>query len=359
MQTSPKLIINLAKIKHNAARVLRFCSLKEIDVIGVVKGCSGLVEVAKAFIAGGIVNLADSRIENIIEFRSAGIKNEVTLLRIPRLSNVKNVIEYSEISVNSEVEVIKSLGYYAKMKKKIHKIVLMIDVGDLREGILEEELFDTLNYIKNIEGICLYGVGTNLGCFGGVKPTRQNLNYLVNIACKAEKIIGSSIEVISGGGTSSLTLLENNEMPNEVNQLRVGEAILLGTDVTNNKNFEWLEQDAFVLETEIIEIKEKPSVPFGEVGRDSFGNKPKFNDKGIIKRAIVALGKQDLYLNGIMPKDNKISVLGGSSDHLILDITNNDNDLKVGDTIKFDLGYSSLVSATCSKYIQKEFVGEI
>ena len=357
MQGAPVLEINLDKIIKNTERVVTKCREQQIQVLGVTKGFSAIRQIVRAMIWGGIEGLADARMENIVELRKNDFCNPITLLRIPLLSNVYNVVKYADTSVNSEVSVIQALAAAALKIGQQHNIILMVDVGDLREGILQENVLETVAEIVNLRGINFVGLGTNMGCFGGILPSIHNLGLLVDLGLAVERLIGRKLEVISGGGTSTLLLVEENMVPAGINQLRIGEGILLGTDTTNNREIPWLYQDAFHLSAEVIEVKEKPSVPIGEIGKDAFGNTPQFLDEGIRKRAIVALGKQDVYIEGIFPLQESLKILGASSDHTIIDVTDFSNEVTVGDEIIFGLTYPGLLSASDSRFVEKRFKG--
>jgi predicted amino acid racemase len=147
-------------------------------------------------------------------------------------------------------------------------------------------------------------------------------------------------------------------MPPEVNQIRVGEGILLGRDSSRGLLLKDTYQDAFRLAAEIVEIKEKPSVPIGETGRDAFGNKPVFHNRGMRRRALISLGKQDVRLPGLIPEDTDIRVLGGSSDYIILDISDSKRGYALGDEVYFQLAYPGLLSVTTSPYVSVCFVEE-
>lgn len=324
-------------------------------MVGVTKGFTAIHQIVTAMVEGGIQELADARMENIVELRKRNFNQPITLLRIPRLSNVDYVVRYADTSINSEITVIKALADAASKIGKVHQVILMVDVGDLREGILQEHVLGTVEQIICLQGVKLVGLGTNMGCFGGVLPSVDNLGLLVELADTVERQLGYKMDIISGGGTSTLLLVENNIVPDGINQLRIGEGILLGTDTTNNRKIPGLHQDAFRLRAEVIEVKSKPSVPVGEIGRDAFGNIPQFEDAGIRKRAILALGKQDVYIEGIFPLDETLMILGASSDHTIVDITNANQDIKVGDEISFGLIYPGLLSASDSRYVKKLF----
>jgi predicted amino acid racemase len=356
MKSSTCLEIDLRKIEENSRRVREKCADMGIEVLGVTKGFAALPRIVAAMKRGGIRKLADARLENIIELRKRRFSQSMTLLRLPRLSVVHDVIKYADCSVNSEYLVIKALSDTAAGKGIHHDIILMIDVGDLREGVLPEEAADLAKKTASLTGVIVRGIGTNMGCYGGVIPTEQNLQLLLDIKKEIEEKASIKLDIVSGGGTSSLKLVDNGTIPRGINQLRIGEGILLGTDTTHDYEIPWLHQDAFMLRTEVIEVKSKPSVPIGETGRDAFGNKPVFEDKGLRKRAILALGKQDVNIEGLIPTDKNMQILGASSDHLIIDVTDSEENTSVGDTMTFRLNYQGLLTSSNSRYIRKKYL---
>ena len=352
------LDIDVAKIRYNAIQVVEKCHQQGIAVLGVTKGFGAMHQIVSAMVEGGVDGLADARMENILDLRKNGFIQPITLLRIPNLSNVENVVQYADTSVNSEITVIKALAKAAKKMNKIHKVILMVDVGDLREGILQEDVLDIAGQIACLKGIKLSGLGTNMGCFGGVLPSPINMGVLVELGHEVEKQLGHKLDIISGGATSALSLLEKHQIPTGVNQLRVGEGILLGTDSTNGKKIPWLQQDAFLLRAEVIEVNSKPTVPTGTIGLETFGQIPDFIDIGVRKRAIVAMGQQNVDIEGISPVDENLIILGSSSDHLIIDITESQQEIKVGHQITFAMTYSGVLSASHSSDVEKIFRGE-
>lgn len=347
----PALIIDKNKVKHNTKLLTDKLGAYGIKVAGVTKVFCAIPEIAQAILDGGAYALADSRIENLRRLKD--IKAPKLLLRIPMQSQAAEVVEYADVSLNSELTTIKALSKAAKAKNKIHEIILMIDLGDLREGVWYEKAVEYAGEIVKLENIKLIGVGTNLTCYGGVIPTKDNLGLLVKLSQEIEQKYNIKLEIISGGNSSSLHLIEKNEMPKGVNQLRLGESIVLGLETAYGERIKDTYRDAFTFAAEIVELKEKPSVPIGEIGMDAFGQKPVFNDKGIIIRAIVAAGRQDVKPDGLIPRDNGIEVLGASSDHMILDITKAEKQYKVGDIVEFDVNYGALLAAATSEYVNK------
>ena len=352
---NPRIDISLNKLKHNTKVISDMCKEKGIQIAAVTKAFCGIPEIAQVFIDGGAKYLADSRIENLKKLNNIPV--EKIMLRLPMISQAKETAEYADISLNSEIETIIALNDAAEKLNKVHKIILMVDLGDLREGFFDnKELESALLILKDLKNIKVVGIGSNLTCYGGVIPNKTNLGKLVEYGETIERVLDTTLEIISGGNSSSIYLLEEDRIPERINNLRLGESLLLGREsaygnfITNTYN------DAFRLVAEIIEIKNKPSMPIGEIGMDAFGNTPIFEDKGIRKRAILAIGRQDIGSNSIEPVDEKIEVIGASSDHLIIDITDCNISYKVGDEITFNIGYGALLSLMTSEYIHKNII---
>lgn len=353
----PRLVIDLKKIKNNLDKTIEMVKGAGCSLMIVTKGYCADMEIYKILEESSIEYIADSRIQNLKKYE--GTKKSRVLLRLPMQSEADEVVRYSDVSLNSEIETIKKLNIAAKNQSKIHKILLMIDLGDLREGIFfkdEQEIYHAVEEILKLKNIELYGLGVNLTCYGAVIPKNENLLILVEIAKKIEKKFNIKLQMISGGNSSSVYLIGKNELPEGINNLRIGEAFLLGDETAYSQMLDNFYDDAFTLEAEIIELKEKQTVPIGETGVDAFGNKPVYEDLGIIKRAIIAVGRQDVDPDNLHPIDSKISILGASSDHLILNVQNSEEEYKTGDIVKFKLSYSSLLRATTSNYVDKIYV---
>lgn len=347
----PALIIDKEKIRHNTRTLADLAAQSNIRIAGVTKVFCGLPAAAEAMVAGGAYALADSRVENLMKLQHIPVPK--LLLRIPMMSQASQVVEYADISLNSELETIKALNEAASQQSKVHQIILMVDLGDLREGVWFEQAVEYAGEIVKLQNIKLLGLGTNLTCYGGVIPSPENLGTLLRLAREIEEKYDLKLEIISGGNSSSIHLLQKKQMPEGINQLRLGESIVLGTESAYGTLIPGMYSDAFTLTAEIVELKEKPSVPVGEIGMDAFGGKPVFTDKGIIKRAIVAVGRQDVKHEGLVPKDQGIEILGASSDHMILDVTSSEKSYKVGDILEFNLNYGSLLAAATSEYVAK------
>ncbi len=357
----PRVEINLAHLQHNVSKVVEKCGSFGIQVAGVIKGATGIPEVARAFDKGGAAFIASSRLEQLEDAINAGIEKPMMLIRIPMLSEVKDVIRLADISLNSEFEVIKALNDEARAQGKLHKVILMADLGDLREGFWDkDEMIKVAEYIENkMINIQLVGIGTNVGCYGSISPTVEKLEELVELAERIEERLGRQLEYISGGATSSLMRVWDKNIPKRINMLRVGEGILLARDLDVFYGYDMsdLYQDIFRLKAEVIEVKDKPSYPVGTIAIDAFGHTPTYVDRGIRRRALLAMGKVDYGDPAeLLPMDKSIEVLGASSDHTIIDVEDAERDYKVGDIMTFDICYATVVYLTNCRNVHIAFV---
>ena len=348
---TPRIEINLEKIAHNTKILKGIYGSKGIDVTGVTKVVCGDTNIAKVLVKSGINILADSRITNIMKMRDANIKAQFLLLRTIQ-SQANDVVKYADISLNSELAVIKELSKFAEKQNTLHKIILMVELGDLREGIMPSDLEDTVNKVIMLKGIKLVGIGTNLACFGGIKPDYKKMKHLSSIAKNIEDKFKLKLKFISGGNSANYNWFMTTKDVGKINNLRLGESIFLGCETINRKPIPKLFTNAFKLVAEVIESKIKPSLPYGDIHQDAFGNTPKFRDIGKIRRVLLGVGVQDVLVSGLTPILD-INILGASSDHIIINAKQ--TDLKVGDTVEFNLNYGALLSTMNSPYIMKGY----
>lgn len=360
MHMYPQLRIDLAKIGKN---------LEAVSALARRGGCS-LMIVTKSFCADGrivdeilkndyVQYLADSRIKNLASYadRAHMAGKETVLLRLPQMCEIEETVRFADMSLNSEIASVRLLDEEAARQGKTHKLILMIDMGDLREGIFfkdEAEILEVCGEILKMHHVKLEGIGVNLSCYGAIIPDPENLGGLCALAEKIEKKYSIKLGVVSGGNSSSVYLIPGGELPERINNLRLGESFILGNETAYGGRVEGTFADAVTLRAQIIELKRKPSLPIGKVGVDAFGQVPSYEDRGYIDRAILAVGKQDINADGLTPARTDAEVLGGSSDHLILDVSG--EDLKLGDTVDFTLDYGSLLKLFTGSYAEREYI---
>ena len=362
MRQYPQLEFDLEKLQSNARAVISRCHARGIRVCGVVKGADGLPEVARTLRQCGAEELGTSRLEQVARCRAAGVGGPWLLIRIPALTELPDVVSLCETSLQSEWATLAALEQECARQGKTHRVIVMADLGDLREGFWDkDEMVDVCVHVeRELPHVELAGVGVNLTCYGSTQPTPEKMQALLDIAARIEKRIGRKLEIISGGATSSYTLVHWGTMPAGINHLRIGENILLGKDLQVNwgiQDMDYLRMDGFTLRAEVVEVREKPTYPIGEFAIDAFGRKPVYVDRGIRRRAILALGRADVgELESLIPREAGLTVIGGSSDHCIVDVEDCPRRLEVGDIVEFSLCYSHLLYATSRSDITIQFV---
>ncbi|MBQ7580362.1 MAG: alanine racemase [Clostridia bacterium] len=341
----PLIDIKLDGIISNLEELKNECSKQNISFSLVTKmlvGYKPLVDYIVKHADIGII--CDSRIKNLHVY--SDVEAEKWLIRSPMISEVADVVRYSDASINSELSVIRALNMEAINQNKKHRIILMAELGDLRDGCYIDELADIISECETMTNVEVYGICANLSCVNDTFPDEDNMNEFIDIVTKLEKHFKMKFKIVSAGASSCIPMLYSGKLPEGVNNLRMGEGVYLGNVPVINEPFNNAVTDNFVLKAEIIELKKKPSVP---------GVKP---DETSLKtnRALVALGKQDIFLPGLKCIDKKCTVIGGSSDHVIVDVTDSDREYAVGDTIDFLMNYTCLLNAMNSKYVSKRII---
>lgn len=359
----PRLEVDLNKLASNARHVVSMCSQAGIEVTGVIKGCNAIPQVGKAMLKGGCTGLASSRLDQIERIRKMDQDVPIWLLRIPMISELERMVDLVTISLNSESVTVNAIQSVCASKGIRHGVVLMADLGDLREGFRDfDDLIELAVEIESkMPNVVLEGIGTNLGCYGSICPSNANLGLLVQLAQKIELRIGRKLKYISGGATTSLPLLIKGGMPRCINHLRIGEAILNGRDLPRfwGIPIPGVVEDAFVLKAELVEVKEKPSYPIGEIFVDAFGEVPVYSDVGNRIRAIAAVGKLDIGSHDkLSARQAGVILVGSSSDHLILDVTDMEKRPSVGDVLSFNVFYAAMLYLTGSDSVIKQLLNE-
>lgn len=303
-----------------------------------------------------INQICDSRVSNLKEIKSINPKIETIYIKPPPKRSIKSVVKYADISMNTEIETIKLLSKEAKKQNKTHKIIIMIELGELREGVLGHDFIDFYDSIFKLENIQIVGIGTNLSCLYGVLPNHDKLIQLSLYEQLIEAKFNKHIPYVSGGSSVTIPLIFQNLLPKGINHFRVGETLFLGTDVYNNTKYKKMHSDVFCLYSEIIELIEKPIVPVGEMGTNVEGENYEFDENDIGKksyRAIIDLGLLDVDIDHIELVDKEIKFAGASSDMIVIDLEENKKQYKVGDLIEFQLDYMGILRIMNSKYVEK------
>jgi len=357
-----RLVIDLDRLQENIQQVDTLIQNHGASWTLVTKALCGHAETLKALQLLGVRSMADSRIENLRVIERIVPDFESWYLRLPNLSELDSIIELSDVSLNSELRIIKELNERAGERGKTHRIIIMIELGDLREGILPGNLIEFYMNVFDLENIEVLGIGANVGCLAGAVPSVDQLMQLILYKELIELKFDQKLSVISAGSSAVLPLLLEGRVPKAINHFRIGESVLLGTDLINGKLIEGLRDDVFTLKAEIVEIKEKSLIALGETTSMTPFEVLEENDYSPGQRgyrAIITVGQLDTNIAGLTPVDPRFKIAGASSDVTVVNLGDNDRQLKIGDEIRFRPDYGALVRLMIGKYITKEVRPEI
>lgn len=347
------------RLKHNYDFLEKLFKNRGIEWGVVTKLLCGHKPYLQEVINLGVQEIHDSRISNLKAVKQIDPSVQTVYIKPPAKRSLKNIIKYADVSFNTSFETIKLLSGEAKKQGKVHKIIIMIEMGDLREGVLGENVIDFYSRIFELPNIEVIGLGTNLNCLHGVMPSQDKLIQLSLYEQVIEAKFNRKIPWVSGGTSVTIPLLLKNMRPLGINHFRVGEILYFGLNLFTMKKVKGMKDDVFKLYAEIIELYEKPKVPVGELAENPSGEVMEINEEDYGKtsyRAIIDIGLLDISPEFLIPDDKKVEITGASSDMLVIDLGSTRRNYKVGDLISFKLRYMGALSILNSDYIEKKIV---
>lgn len=313
----------------------------------------------KELINLGVVEIHDSRISNLAKVKEISPEVQTVYIKPPSKRNLSDMVKYADVSLNSELDTIRWISEEAVRQEKLHKIIIMVETGDLREGVMGDHLLDFYAKVFDLPGLEIIGLGTNLNCLNGVMPSADKLIQLSLYKQIIELKFSKEIPWVSAGTSVTIPLMLHKQLPKGINHFRVGETLYFGIDLFEDKVIEGMHGDVFELFAEIIEMQEKPLLPSGTLATNPQGKLVKLDEKLYGKtsyRAILDIGLLDIDPKYLIPDDDQFEILGVSSDMLILNLGLNPNSYTVGDLISFRLRYMGALAILNSSYIEKRVV---
>ncbi len=354
------ITLNKTNLRHNYEFLGELFRKNGKEWAIVTKLLCGNEDYLKEVIDLGIKEICDARISNLKKIKQIDPSIETVYIKPPAKRSIKKIIQYANASFNTEFQTIKWLSEEAGRQDKMHKVIIMIELGDLREGIMGDYLIDFYGKIFQLPNIKVTGIGANLNCMYGVMPSEDKLIQLSLYKQLIETRFNRSIPWVTGGTSVVIPLVPKKLVPAAVNHFRVGETLYFGNDLFTDETIEGMKTDVFKLNAEIIEITEKPRIPMGMLDTNPSGENFVVDEKDFGKksnRAIIDVGVLDISDTKFIQSDNpNIEIMGGSSDMLVLDIGGNKDNLKVGDVLTFSLKYMGALRLLNSDYVEKRII---
>lgn len=350
------ITLDVKKLKSNFEYLDKLFKRNDIQWSVVSKMLCGNKDYLTELLKLGIKQVSDSRVSNLKTIKAINSDIQTIYIKPPAKRAISEIVQYADISLNTEIDTIQLLAEEARKQNKTHKIIIMIELGELREGVMREDFIEFYENVFELKNIDVVGIGANMSCLYGVLPSHDKLIQLSLYEQLIEAKFNRQIPYVSGGSSVTIPLIYQNLLPKGINHFRVGESLFLGTDVYNNSTLPRLNSDVFKLYSEIIELIEKPMIPMGELGSNVEGESFEFDEEHIGKttyRAIIDLGLLDVDEKHIEPVDKDISFAGASSDMLVVDLGENEKQYKVGDLLEFTMDYMGTLRIINSKYVDK------
>ncbi len=353
------ITMDRSKLVHNYQFLDTLFSKNQIEWGIVSKVVCGNVVYLRELIELGTNEIHDSRISNLKAIKKINPDVQTVYIKPPAKRAVKSLVKYADVSFNTQLETIQLISDEAAKQEKVHKIIIMIEMGDLREGVMGEDLMDFYSSVFKLPNIEIIGIGTNLNCLNGVMPSHDKLVQLSLYKQLINAKFNRNIKWATGGSSVTIPLLLKRLIPKGNNHFRVGETLFLGNNLVTGETIRGMKNDVFKLYAEIIELIEKPRVPMGEMGVNVAGEQVTYDEKDFGKtayRAILEIGLLDIDPKNIEPEDKSINIIGASSDMIVLDLGSHRKRYQVGDLVPFRLNYMGLLSILNSAYIGKKVV---
>ena len=362
------LEINITEIKNNIKKISSYLNKHQIHWSLITKVFSGDKDFMSKILTPDIVkdlhSVGDSRLSSLKNLKELNPELSTIYIKPPAMAYVDEVVKYADISTNTSLNTIIALNEAAKKQNKIHKVLVMIELGELREGVNREDFAKFYENIFNLDHIDVVGIGSNLGCMYGIEPTYDKLLQLILYKELTEVKHGDKLPLVSGGSSITLPLVENASIPLGINHFRIGEAAFFGTSPLDNGQFLDLCTDTFNFYAQIIELEEKNIVPDGIISDANVGHTAEYDENDSSKKsykAILDFGLLDVDQDGLESDDKDIKLVGITSDMTVVDIGDNrniDNSVKykVGDKLCLDPSYMAVARLLSSKFIEKVFI---
>lgn len=344
------------RLKHNYQYLDKLFTKNNTEWGIVTKLLCGNKMFLQVLVNLGITEMHDTRITNLKAIKEIAGNVQTVYIKPPPKRSIPKLIKYADVSLNTDLSTIKLLSDEAVRQNKKHKVIIMIEMGDLREGVMGDDLLEFYGKVFELPNINIVGIGTNLNCLNGIMPSQDKMVQLALYKQLIEVKFNRKIPWVSGGTTVAVPMLIKHQIPKSINHFRIGEALFFGKDIFTDGMIKGMRSDVFQLFTEIIELIEKPMIPSGEQMENPSGIKTEFDKADIGKtswRAIIDIGLLECNPQFLIPDDESIKVIEASSDMLVLDLARNEKNYKVGDLVSFQLKYMGALGIMNSNYIKK------
>ena len=352
-----EISLSRKKLRHNYEVLQNLLKKNNIQWGIVSKLLCGNKIFLQELIDMGAKELHDSRISNLKAIKQLDPSVQTVYIKPPPRRSIRSLVKYADVSFNTDLHTLELISKEAVRQNKKHMAIIMVEMGDLREGVMGEQLVDFYEKVFRLPNLEIIGLGTNLNCHYGVMPSHDKLVQLSLYSQIIELRFNRKMKWISGGSSVTIPLVFKSQIPVGVNHLRVGETLFFGANLFTGKTIKGMKDDVITLQAEIIELQEKPMVPEGVMQENPSGDTYEIKNEDYGKtsfRALLDVGLLDITPDFLIPMDKNLKMAGASSDILVMDLGTNPKKYNVGDFIQFKLKYMGALGLFNSDYVVKK-----
>lgn len=355
------LRLNPEKLRHNYRLLKSMFDKVDVECAIVTKLLSGNEMFLNEILKLGPSQLCDSRISNLRTIKNMRPDMETIYIKPVPMGSIPDLLDVADISFNSELATLETISRLSLARNKKHKVIIAIELGDRREGIMAEDILDFFAEVFRLEGVEVIGLGANLNCMNGVLPSEDKMEELRQHRDRVERTFQRKIPIISGGSSVTIPLIREGLVPKEINHFRIGETLFFGADLFNDCTLEGFYSDVFEVEAELLELSIKPTTPVGELAKNIHGEifQAEEKDVGRVRcQGLIDIGSLDIASKYLEPSDPNIQVIGSSSDMTVLEFSQDSHSYAVGSTIRFKPSYMVVLGLMNSQYVTKSLTSD-
>jgi ornithine racemase len=348
VNATPRLTLDLDVVTANTAALSASLLARGISLVGVTKAVDGEPAVGRAMLEAGAAGLADSRLPALTRLAAHALA-PLSLIRSPQPHELEEAAQVADRVFLSDEAAARRLGECAPGYPL--EVLLTVDLGDRREGVLPEDAGAVARVLAGIPGVSFAGVSVNFACLSGQLPSRALFEaaeaVLSELAgdCAAEPLL-------SLGGTCCLQHLDGSR-PRFATEIRTGGGPLYGYDFVSGLPVSGVERRDPLLTASVLECYRKPPVHLSEVGFDAFGHVPEVDlPSDEAWYALIALGRRDCEPAGLRPLLEGARIAGMTSDVGVVVVP---EQVAPGSELSFACDYDALVRAVTSPFVIKRF----
>ena len=183
MQSLIEIIISKKALKHNL-RVIKNLVGRKVLIAPCVKSNAyghGILQIAKTLISSGADWLSVESIEEAQILRKAGVKIPIQVIGYIQQKDLKKAVELSLIPFVYNRETVKIIS---RFRNKVN-IVLKVDTGMGRQGILPEHVIEFIKFVKKHKHINILSIATHFA----TSDEPENKTHFLNQKNTFKKIV--------------------------------------------------------------------------------------------------------------------------------------------------------------------------